>query len=89
MKWSLIELHNITSPQGNKEVVYCTSFEQDASRRDLTINALSMTLAGEVFDYYDGVKDILSRKFYLDVFCELSDEILSISSNLRSKTRTS
>ena len=35
-----------------------TSWEQDALRRDLTINSLSMDLNGRIYDYVDGLDDL-------------------------------
>ena len=40
------------------DVQFTTSFEQDAARRDLTINAMSMDINGTVYDYFDGLKDL-------------------------------
>lgn len=40
------------------EVVFTTDWEADASRRDLTINAVYADEKGNVFDYYDGIKDL-------------------------------
>ncbi len=40
------------------EVVFTTSFEEDAARRDFTFNALYMTLDGEVTDYHNGIDDL-------------------------------
>ena len=37
------------------------SFEQDAARRDFTINAMSINANGEIIDYFDGKKDIKNR----------------------------
>ncbi|MDR1390834.1 MAG: hypothetical protein LBI95_00465 [Holosporales bacterium] len=39
-----------------------TSFEEDAKRRDFTINALYVSETGELFDYFGGVLDILARR---------------------------
>lgn len=39
-------------------VEFTTSFEEDAKRRDFTINAISMSGKGEIFDYYDGLDDL-------------------------------
>ena len=45
------------------EVEFVTSFEEDAKRRDLTINALFMDLkTKEVFDYVGGIQDLENRK---------------------------
>lgn len=35
-----------------------TSFEEDAKRRDFTINALYVSKNGELFDYFEGVEDL-------------------------------
>ena len=39
-------------------VAWTEDWRQDAARRDFTINALSMTRAGEVFDYFAGIADL-------------------------------
>ena len=40
------------------EVVFTTDWEADASRRDLTINAVYADEKGNVFDYYNGIEDL-------------------------------
>lgn len=42
-------------------VQFANTFMEDASRRDLTINALGMDCDGEVIDYFGGVNDIEHR----------------------------
>jgi len=37
------------------------SFEDDAGRRDFTINAMGINAKGEIIDYFDGKKDIKNR----------------------------
>lgn len=44
------------------EVVFTTDWEVDASRRDLTINAVYADEKGNVFDYYNGIEDLESGK---------------------------
>jgi len=39
------------------EVLYTTRFEDDAARRDFTMNALYMDRYGQITDFYDGVTD--------------------------------
>ena len=39
-------------------VVFTEDWHQDAARRDFTINALSSTINGFVFDYFGGIKDL-------------------------------
>jgi len=43
------------------EVLFTTSWEEDAARRDFTINAMSCSLEGEVFDYFSGKEDLEKR----------------------------
>lgn len=40
------------------KVVFTDSWEEDAARRDFTINAMSMNLQGRVFDYFTGAEDL-------------------------------
>jgi poly(A) polymerase len=40
------------------EVEWTDDWREDAARRDFTINAMSMTPAGELFDYFSGVADL-------------------------------
>ncbi len=44
------------------KVLFGRDFEQDALRRDFTINALSCDREGRIFDYADGLADIAARK---------------------------
>jgi poly(A) polymerase len=39
-------------------VAFTDDWREDAARRDFTINALSMTRDGAVFDYFDGLSDL-------------------------------
>jgi tRNA nucleotidyltransferase/poly(A) polymerase len=43
-------------------VKWTTSFEEDASRRDFTYNAMSIDFDGNLYDYFNGVKDLRHRK---------------------------
>ena len=40
------------------EVVFTSDWKEDASRRDLTINAVYADEKGDVFDYYNGIDDL-------------------------------
>jgi len=44
------------------EVQYVSSFEEDAKRRDFTMNAMSMDFDGNIYDYFYGQKDIKNKK---------------------------
>lgn len=43
------------------EVVYVTSLKEDLQRRDFTINALAMTLEGELIDLFGGQEDLRAK----------------------------
>ena len=50
---------------GDKKVcLFGKSFEEDAKRRDLTINTLSMDVNGKIFDYFGGSADLALGKLY-------------------------
>jgi poly(A) polymerase len=40
------------------EVAFTDDWQADAARRDFTINAMSMTRGGDVFDYFSGIDDL-------------------------------
>ena len=42
------------------KVTYSESWEEDAARRDFTLNAMSLDRAGNITDYYGGQKDALA-----------------------------
>lgn len=44
------------------EVEFTTSWQLDANRRDLTINSMFLDLEGNVYDYFYGYDDLLSRR---------------------------
>src|SRR3569833_2209654 len=39
-------------------VAFTDDWKEDASRRDLTMNALSADMSGAIYDYFDGVNDL-------------------------------
>ena len=43
------------------KVEFVKSWEEDARRRDLTYNAMSMDFAGNIYDYYGGMDDLQSK----------------------------
>ena len=43
------------------EVEFTRSFEEDAARRDLTFNAMSMDFEGNLYDYFGGQEDLQGR----------------------------
>lgn len=44
------------------EVAFTSSFEEDARRRDFSINALSADLDGRVYDPFDGIADLTAGR---------------------------
>jgi poly(A) polymerase len=44
------------------EVQFTNDWKEDASRRDFTMNAMSVTLNGELYDYFDGQEDLEQKK---------------------------
>lgn len=62
------------------EVAFTEAWEDDAKRRDFTINALSMTPAGEVFDYVGGLADLAAGRvrFVGDPAARLAEDYLRL-----------
>lgn len=57
--FEITTLRRDVSTDGRRATVAFTDdWRQDAERRDFTINALSMTLDGQVFDYFGGLADL-------------------------------
>jgi len=44
------------------EVAWSRDIVHDLARRDLTVNAIAMTISGDVVDPFDGVRDCLERR---------------------------
>lgn len=61
-------------------VEFTDNWEVDASRRDFTINAMSLTQAGEVFDYFNGRRDLGAGRvrFVGDAATRISEDYLRI-----------
>lgn len=67
------------------EVFYVTSLKEDLQRRDFTINALAMTLEGEMVDLFGGLDD-LEKRLIRSVGCpaeRFSEDALRIFRALR------
>lgn len=43
------------------EVSFSTDFKEDAARRDLTVNAMSCDLSGNLYDYFNGQQDLAEK----------------------------
>jgi poly(A) polymerase/tRNA nucleotidyltransferase (CCA-adding enzyme) len=61
-------------------VAFTEDWRADAARRDFTINALSMTRDGAVFDYYDGIADLRAGRlrFVGDPATRIAEDFLRI-----------
>lgn len=62
-------------------VAFTTDWEEDAARRDFTINALSADpVTGQVFDYFGGLDDLLQRhvRFIGDPLKRIAEDHLRI-----------
>lgn len=61
-------------------VAFGQSWETDAQRRDFTINAVSATLDGQVFDYVGGLADLAVRRlrFIGDPAERIAEDVLRI-----------
>lgn len=44
------------------KVAFTTSWKEDAQRRDFTVNGLSADLDGNVYDYFNGIQDLIDKK---------------------------
>ena len=62
------------------KVAFGTSFEEDAARRDFTINAMSEDKNGQVFDYYGGKEDLKAKilKFVGEPRVRIKEDYLRI-----------
>lgn len=62
IKKSVVEISSlykyIEDENGVSHIEYTDNWEEDASRRDLTINAVYADEKGNVFDYYNGIEDL-------------------------------
>ena len=61
-------------------VAFTADWRQDASRRDFTINAMSMTRDGTVFDYFGGTADLAAGRirFVGDPATRIAEDYLRI-----------
>ena len=61
-------------------VAFTADWRQDASRRDFTINAMSMVRDGTVFDYFDGTADLAAGRvrFVGDPATRIAEDYLRI-----------
>lgn len=53
---------DINSKGRHCNVIFIDSFEEDSLRRDFTFNAISIDYSGRIFDYHNGIDDLIKRK---------------------------
>ena len=70
-------------------VAYTDDWRADAARRDFTINAMSMTPDGGVFDYFDGIADLRAGRvrFVGDAGTRIAEDYLRVLRFFRFHTR--
>jgi len=80
--FEITTLRRDVSTDGRRAVVdFTDDWEQDAARRDFTINALSADpLTGELFDYFGGLEDLETRhvRFIGDPLQRIAEDHLRI-----------
>ncbi|MBX6323955.1 MAG: CCA tRNA nucleotidyltransferase, partial [Rhodospirillaceae bacterium] len=62
------------------KVAFSDSWREDAARRDFTMNALSCTPDGRVFDYFGGLADLEARRvrFVGDAATRIREDVLRL-----------
>jgi poly(A) polymerase/tRNA nucleotidyltransferase (CCA-adding enzyme) len=79
--FEITTLRRDVATDGRHAVVAFTSdWRADAARRDFTINAMSMTRTGEVFDYFGGISDLRAGlvRFVGDPATRIAEDYLRI-----------
>jgi poly(A) polymerase len=80
-KFEITTLRKDISCDGrHAEVKYTTDWEEDASRRDFTINAISCDKDGKIYDYFGGIEDLKNMvvKFIGDPRARIAEDHLRI-----------
>lgn len=63
VKFELTELRKDINCSGrNCDIENISDFKEDAKRRDFTMNAIYVSENGEIFDYFDGISDLMNRR---------------------------
>ena len=90
--FEITTLRNDTEHTGRHATVEFTKdWKQDAERRDLTFNAMSLDLDGTLYDYFGGIKDLKAgvAKFVGDAGSRMIEDYLRILRYFRFQGRTS
>ena len=72
--------HDVATDGRHAVVAFTNDWRADAARRDFTINAMSMTAAGEVFDYFAGLADLAASRvrFVGDPAARIAEDFLRV-----------
>ena len=71
------------------KVEFCKDFPADSMRRDFTMNALYLSIDGEIFDYHEGLQDLRQNKvvFIGDADKRIKEDYLRILRFFRFSTK--
>jgi poly(A) polymerase/tRNA nucleotidyltransferase (CCA-adding enzyme) len=81
--------HDLATDGRHAVVAFTDDFREDAARRDFTINAMSMTPDGEVFDHFGGIADLRAGRvrFVGDAATRIAEDFLRILRFFRFQAR--
>lgn len=90
IKYEITTLRKDAITDGRHAIVeFEASWEEDAKRRDFTINALYADIDGNIYDYYDGLKDLSNKvvRFIEEPEKRIEEDYLRIMRFFRFATR--
>lgn len=72
--------HDVVAYGRHADVAFTDDWKADAARRDFTINAMSATIDGDVYDYFSGMEDLRNGQivFVGDAEKRVQEDILRI-----------
>ena len=79
--FEVTSLRRDVATDGRRAVVaYTKAWDEDAARRDFTMNALYAAADGEIFDYHGGIQDLIAGKvrFVGDARARIAEDYLRI-----------
>ncbi len=80
-KFEITSLRKDFNQQGRKtDIEFTKDWEEDAKRRDFTLNALYLDSKGRLIDYFNGLKDLNDKKvkFIGDIENSINEDYLRI-----------
>lgn len=79
--FEITTLRNDVETDGRHAIVrYTTDWREDAARRDFTLNAMSMTPDGAVYDYFGGIGDLREGRVHFvgDAASRIAEDYLRV-----------